>query len=259
MANAQIDDTLLVAFADGELDEKTKREVEAAIAGDANVRDRVAMFRRSSDLLRNALSDVHYSEVPPQLRKTIDRMVFQSRFRTLTKWALPVAAAIVGFIIGSLNVPEYFGGVTATGQVERILSEVAEYHVVFAREKEHLVEVPASRKAEVEAWLGDRVDLAFKVPDLTSRQLNFEGGRMFVIKGHPVAQLMYTSLKGERIALCVGLLAGELSTPIQAVTENGLQLYGQARGRHVFVVVGPSDEPGLNSLATQLPDLLKRS
>ena len=82
---------------------------------------------------------------------------------------------------------------------------------------------------------------------------------MFVIKGQPVAQLMYTGLKDERIALCVGLLADETSTPMQAVKESGLQLYGQARGRHIFVVVGPADEPGLDTLAMQLPDLLKRS
>ena len=75
MTRTQIDDNLLVAYADGELDPATNREVELLALRDPAVQARIAMFRRSAELLREALSGPETLTVPPLSRTREKRLV----------------------------------------------------------------------------------------------------------------------------------------------------------------------------------------
>ena len=112
---------------------------------------------------------------------------------------------------------------------------------------------------ELEAWLGARVGLDFRIPDLSARRLAFAGGRMLVVDGKPVAQLMYTDPSGARIALCVTASRGIDAVAPRAVEADGVKLIGRSRGRHLFIVAGPTGDPDLETLAEDLPALLARS
>lgn len=257
MTRTQIDDTLLVAHADGELDPATTREVELLAMRDPAVRTRIAMFRRSADLLKEALSGPDNLAASPRLVEAVRRT--KSPQAAMRRWSLPIAAALVGLAVGIAGMSTVTTRSVPVTPLAYLMQEVADYHPVFAAEDEHLVEVPASRKEDLERWLGDRVKLAFKVPDLSGRQLTFAGGRMFAVAREPVAQLMYLGPNGERIALCIGLYHGERRTGIERLEEDGFKLLGQARGGHIYVVVGPAHHPGLEALASDLPELLTRS
>ena len=263
-----IDDTLLVAFADGELDSTTARLVEEQIAADPALARRVAMFRQTADLLHAALSTPDQMEVPPALAAGVARIlarpeakVVRPFFGRRTWLPLAAAAAIAGFIAGNADIGRYwpFGGDGAHALVAHVLNEVADYHGIYASEQEHLVEVPASRKAHLEAWLGDRLKFAFKVPDLSARDLEFQGGRLLAVDRQPVAQLMYRGKDGVVVALCIALTEADASSPLQRRDEAGLALYGSGIGHHVFVVAGSPANPSLRALAEALPALLKGS
>lgn len=118
------------------------------------MRERVVMFQRSTELLRAALGDPEYSAVPERLVAHTTR-AFERRSRRRWTWlALPLAAAIAGLVIGNLALPRYLGlsiGQSSASRLSDILEEVAEYHGVFAREKEHFVEVPAGRRDHIKA------------------------------------------------------------------------------------------------------------
>jgi anti-sigma factor RsiW len=259
-----VDDILLCAYVDGELDPSTAREVEKLAAHDPAVRGRIAMFRRSRDLLQAALSQPQYGDVPAHLLTWAERAVFRARPQAATtSWsrrALAAAALVIALGIGAAvtRLVEH-GTVLPPSGVAAVMHEVAEYHPVYVREVEHLVEVPASRREHIEEWLGERVGLALRAPDLSAYGLTFQGARLVALHDQALAQLMYTGEKEQRVALCVTKLVGSPSEKLQSIVEYGLKLYGLSRGEHVFLVVGPAGEPVVDRLATDLPSLLARS
>src|SRR5262245_12317681 len=258
MNSLPVDDALLVAYVDGELDPVTRRHVDDLLEQNAAVRARVAMFRRSGDLLRTAFSEAEYMAPPERLAARIRERV-QPRARPWRTWlALPVAAAIAGLVIGNLALPVNFGmGESSSSRMAHLLEEVREYHVVFARETEHVVEVPASRREHIEAWLGNRVHYPFAVPDLASRGLTFLGGRLVPVGGGVVAQLMYADGGGEHVAICIAFTEDKLTAPLQSVQKAGFKVIGEADGHHVFTVAGPKFNRELEPLAKGLPALLQ--
>ena len=256
MNSLPVDDALLVAYVDGELDSVTRRHVDDLLEQNAAVRARVAMFRRSGELLRSAFSEAEYLAPPERLVAQVREKV-RPRVRPWRAWwALPMAAAIAGLVIGNL-LPVNFGlGESSSSRLANILEEVQDYHAVFARETEHVVEVPASRREHIEAWLGNRVHYPFGVPDLGSRGLTFLGGRLVPIGGGVVAQLMYVDGGGEHVAICIGFTEDKLTAPLQSVQKDGYKVMGEADGHHVFIVAGPKFNRELEPLAKGLPALL---
>ncbi|MFO1056708.1 MAG: hypothetical protein U1E53_07030 [Dongiaceae bacterium] len=263
MSRLPIDDKLLVAYADGELDSATAAALEARLAEDEALAERLAMFRRTTELVRAALSGGPYVELPravaERARRLIDRRQAQRRGR-LGRALVPVAAGLFGLVLGIgvtfLADPRPFA-LRGADPLTGLLREVAEYHAVYAAEREHLVEVPAARAADLEAWLGARVGLPFRVPDLSGRGLAFAGGRMLVVDGRPVAQLMYTAASGERVALCFTAAGGDRAEG--TVVQDGVRLIGRREGGHLFIVAGPAGDGHLDGLARDLPGLLSRS
>jgi anti-sigma factor RsiW len=277
MSRLPIDDKLLVAYADGELDPGTAAALEARLAEDTALAERLAMFRRTAELIRAALCDGPYAELPQPVaeraRRLIDGRAVDPRAvarravpgRSLPRrTVMPVAAGLLGLALGIgvtwLADPRPFAPQGAD-TITAVLRDVAEYHAVFAAEHEHLVEIPAARSAELESWLGQRVGLHFRVPDLAGRGLAFAGGRMLVVDGRPVAQLMYTAPSGARVALCFtaagdGPADGAADSSIE---QDGVRLVGRRQGGHLFIVAGPAGDRDLDGLARDLPTLLSRS
>lgn len=262
MSHIPIDDSLLVAYVDCELDPATRQRVAEVIEQNAAVRERAAMFNRSTDLLRSALSEAEYMVPPERLVVEATKQLTHGMHSRRGWLALPVAvaAAIAGLIIGNLVLPPNLGiGQSAASKLDYLLEEVREYHAVFARETEHAVEVPASRRDHIQAWLGNRVHYPFVVPDLTSRGLTFLGGRLVPIGGGVVAQLMYVDGEGEHVAICVAFTENRLDAPLQSIQRAGFRVMGLAEGNHAFFVAGPKSYSELEPIAKSLPALLRAS
>jgi anti-sigma factor RsiW len=267
MRRLPIDDRLLVAYADGELDAATAAMVEAQLALEPALAGRLAMLRRTAGLLRDALSDGPYVELPPAVAERARALLARRRLALAGRWLAPMAAGLAGLLIGigAMSLAQLDPGAreapdsdSMSDSMTEQLREVAEYHLVFATEREHLVEIPAERAGELERWLGARVGLAFHVPDLSSRGLVFVGGRMLPVDGRPAAQLMYITRSGARVALCFTALAAGAPSR-QVIVQDGVRLVGHREGGRLYVVAGPAGEPGLDGLARELPELLRRS
>ncbi|MGE6781896.1 anti-sigma factor family protein [Ensifer adhaerens] len=67
MSDTEFSDEILMAFADGELDEETTRRVEAALETDDDVMARVAMFMETRAAASDALKPVLDEPVPDEL------------------------------------------------------------------------------------------------------------------------------------------------------------------------------------------------
>jgi len=71
MAQLHFSDEILMAFADGELEERVAATVEQAMARDPAIAKRIAEFLRSRRLVRSAFPGQTASDVPPELRAAI--------------------------------------------------------------------------------------------------------------------------------------------------------------------------------------------
>ena len=239
-------DTLLSAYADGELDRTTAREVEQIIATDPAARRQVAMHREISALLHAACTERVFSAgnlplalAPPR------RTVVNRRFG----WAIAasIAVGVIGFGGGAV----WSGGHPSAR--EHALDEVAEYHEVFSRETVHLVETPASQADHIKAWLGQRMERTIEIPDLSAAGLQFAGARMLVIDRRPVANLIYTRANGLPIAFCILYLDGNPSS-LRLDRRGGLSLASWGNGTYGFVVVGEVETGAMRDIAERVLD-----
>jgi anti-sigma factor RsiW len=160
-------------------------------------------------------------------------------------WA--VAALTLATGVGAL----VGGSLWSRGELSEraaLIDDIAEYHQIYSREHRHFLKVPAGQVAALMAWLGDRIGHAVGVPDLAAAGLRFAGGRMLVINGRPVAELMYTRDDGLPIALCIAQMAGD-NAPLN-VERQGLQRAASwIKGGFAYVVVGEIDRPTAEALA----------
>ncbi|WP_104666641.1 anti-sigma factor family protein [Ensifer adhaerens] len=78
MSDTEFSDEILMAFADGELDEETTRRVEAALETDDDVMARVAMFMETRAAASEALKPVLDEPVPDELVAKVRAMAAAS-------------------------------------------------------------------------------------------------------------------------------------------------------------------------------------
>jgi anti-sigma factor RsiW len=234
-------DALLVAYADGELDDAAAAEVEAWLAVTPEAQRTLSIYRETAGLLRAAFPESRYSGAAP-LPNTPRQRSRMPRYG----WA--IAASLLMGVIG------YGAGARWPGLIEsnrdRMLSEVAEFHSVYARETVHLVEVPASQTDHLKAWLGNRVKRTLVIPDFKDAGLTFAGGRLVVLDGEPVAELVYTRAKGLPIAFYVLAHSGG-ATSVVVERRGDLNLATWDDGSHAYIVVGDAEPTMIRDLATQ--------
>ena len=101
-----IDDSTLMAYLDGELDDAAAGEVETRVASDPELRSKMEGFRRSDDLLRAAFSQCMLEATPPKLASTGLNSKKQLPRKTRRHWGpLPIAlaASLAVLLIGGLT------------------------------------------------------------------------------------------------------------------------------------------------------------
>lgn len=262
MTRQKVDDVLLVAYLDGEIAPAAARRIEKLMGQDPALAQRVAMFRRSAVTLRAALPVNDFTDIPLRLVPTIRQSGRKGR-PGWRSFILPIAATLAGIAIGvgSLDTMSHLPADGRDSELATLRNEVSEYHAVYAAEREHLIEVPASRKDHLEAWLGQRVKLPIRAPDLSTLKLNFAGGRMLVVNGQPVALVFYVGEAGQRVALCVGQMKSTTQPAVIGDVKlvDDVKLVGKMKGNHMFVVAGPAGDPVVDVVAKNLPQLLSRS
>lgn len=244
MADRANMDDLLAAYADGELDESAARDVDAWLATHPEGHDTLAMHRETTALLRAAFPESAHAAGAERL---LPRVRPRPRIGVPGYgWAL--AASLLLGLLG------YGAGVAwptlLVSERSQMLSEIADYHAVYSRETVHLVEVPATQAEHLKMWLGKRVNRPLVIPDLAEAGLTFAGGRMVVLDGAPVAELMYTRAKGLPIAFCVVNSNGG-AEPVRVDQRGAMNLASWRDASHMYVVVGEADPDTIRGLAAR--------
>ena len=253
----ELDDGILVAFVDGELDPAAMRDVAGLLACDPSAQEKVRLLRSSATLVRAAFDDPNYGQVPPALAAMVARPDARSTparppwHRRLTMAAIAVAAALVGFASGVTT-----GRIRAPVEVpptQELLDEVADYHVVYAREAGQLGQIPASSGDQITTWFGKVLHRRVPIPDLSGVGLVFQGARLLVVDGRPVAQMLYAWPRqpDKPVGLCISF--GQTSdAKLTTQHRAGVNLAAWGDAGYTYVLVGWVGTGMLTELAAQV-------
>ncbi|TGQ66749.1 anti-sigma factor [Mesorhizobium sp. M00.F.Ca.ET.186.01.1.1] len=189
---------------DGELPAEERIAYDAWLDANPEMKAKSARFTADRTALRAAFGNVLDEAVPERLRKVVFGEAPLKTAAPRSRWWLAAAAAAI-LVMGGLG--GYFAGSGGIGQedpAEDLLAEQAiAAHVIYAAEKRHAVEVPASDKDHLQTWLSNRVGLKLVAPDLTADGFELVGGRLLPAGAGKAAMLLYEDGKGQRLSLFV--------------------------------------------------------
>jgi anti-sigma factor RsiW len=189
-----VENWALHAFADGELQGEERQAIERLLA--------------ENEEARKALSDINYQK--SELRKAYGATVDEPVPATLLDAAqshhprgyLRVVASLALLLIGGSGgwyLAQHSESVQAASLEQRALIA----HEVFSVEVKHPVEVAASERVHLQAWLSKRVGTPITIPTLDFDGFEFLGGRMLVGENSPAGQLMYEASDKQRLTVFI--------------------------------------------------------
>ena len=243
MTAKMIENWALNAYVDGELDAAERHEVEELLAGDAAARATVATYRRQKESMKQAYDGLLSDPVPASLVAAL-----ATRRSWRARPFMNMAAAIMLVFLG--GAAGWFAGHDPGGAVaETIVASAISAHEVYASEVKHPVEVLASDKDHLEAWLSKRVGVAFTAPDLTGQGYTLLGGRLLAVSEHPAAQLMYEDGAKKRITIFLTANIGEAESALRVEHKGAVIACYWLNEKLAFAMVGEMDEEPMMRLA----------
>lgn len=244
-----IDDAMLHAYVDAELDQSAAAEVEAWLAKKPQDMARVADWKRQSQELKRAFDPIAAEALPPELVRTL-RQRAPNRRQHWRHWGqqaiaasvLLAAGAVGGWYYGLAN-----GGTVADGA--SIVDQALSAHIVYVSEVRHPVEVTVDEKAHLVGWLSKRLGQSLAPPDLSATGYELMGGRLLDAKNKPAAQFMYENADGRRITLYIAPNPGGKETAFRLATIGATESFYWLDGPLGFAITGEISQSDLLAVA----------
>lgn len=193
---------------DGELPDEECTAFETWLEANPEMKARSNRFGADREALRGALSSALDEPVPVRFTRLVAGDGGVRPLRRSRWWH--VAAAAVLLATGGAG--GYVAGMRGIGvedaQADRFAEEAVAAYVVYAAEKRHAVEVPASDGEHMRNWLSARIGLRLVTPDLTADGFQLVGGRLLPAGAGKAAMLLYEDAEGNRISLFVTSASG---------------------------------------------------
>ncbi len=243
----------LSAFLDGELPEAEAREIERALETDPALRVELEALMAADALAQEAFAEMAAEPVPAALAAAVRDAPVGGAANVpeppSIRRYLTAASVVVALGLGGAG--GYFAGLsqgTPVAAAPGWLADIADYHRVYAAQQRHLVEVGADEAEHIRTWLTATVGAEVRIPDLTQHGLTFQGARLLVAAGKPVAQLMFTDADMRVVALCLI----QTDTPRDGFATQTIGAFDMVSwgGQDAnFVVVGDEGRADLRAIA----------
>jgi anti-sigma factor RsiW len=235
-------ETDLHAYADGQLDDARRVQVEAHLANDPAATESVRVWRDQNEALRALYNPVLNEPVPQRLFA-----VRPSRGRW-PYYALAAAAMGVSFGLGWMSHSYRTDRLVEAATLPR---RAAVAYAVYAPEVRHPVEVGADQQDHLVKWLSKRLGNELKVPVLTQQGFELVGGRLLPGGKGPGAQFMYQDARGQRITLYVSVRDAEpRDTAFRFSQEDKVAVFYWIDGKLGYALSGEMDRASLLVVAT---------
>ncbi|CAM5584534.1 hypothetical protein MAUB1S_09854 [Mycolicibacterium aubagnense] len=221
---------------DGELPDEERTAFELWLESNPEMKARSSRFSADRDALRNALSSILDEPVAGRFTRLVTGDG-PARTSLRSRWWQAAAAAVLlatggtgGYIIGSHGI-----GVEDPS-ADRFAEEAVAAYTVYAAEKRHAVEVPASEGEHMRNWLSARIGLRLITPDLTADGFQLVGGRLLPSGTGKAAMLLYEDAEGNRISLFVTSESGSYAKGTYAERNGPTAVYWLDKGYGCAVV-----------------------
>jgi anti-sigma factor RsiW len=242
---SNLTETDLHAYADGQLDDARRVQVEAHLVRDPAATESVRVWREQNEALRALYN--------PVLNEPVPQWMLAARAPRRRRWpsfALAAGVLGLGFSLGWLSHGH---------RTERIVEAAALPHraavayAVYAPEVRHPVEVGADQQDHLVKWLSKRLGIDLKVPLLTQQGFELVGGRLLPGDKGPVAQFMYQDAKGQRIALYVSHRdSAPRETAFHFSQEDKIAVFYWIDGRLGYALSGEMERARLLTVANSV-------
>jgi anti-sigma factor RsiW len=215
-----VDESMLRAYVDGELDATTRQQVETVIAHSAELQSQLEALRASCLPYRAAFESQRLPDLPAHLVQSMQAMTdvaaapsanvvplhagAAARRRSMLGLGVAAAASFAAglFVPWRPSLMPSNDGEQARGN-EPWVSAIASYHALYVRET---VDAPAdapSRLARLLEGFGEHERRALVVPDLEPAGLRFKRVQRLGFGERPLIQMVYLPDRGRPAALCM--------------------------------------------------------
>lgn len=221
---------------DGELPDEERAAFEAWLEANPEMKARSNRFGADREALRSALSGTLDEPVPARFSKLVagDSGAWP---RQRSRWWQAAAAAV---LLAAGGAGGYVAGSRGIGMedpsADRFAEEAVAAYVIYAAEKRHAVEVPASDGEHMRSWLSARIGLRLVTPDLTADGFQLVGGRLLPAGTGKAAMLLYEDEEGNRISLFVTSESGSYAKGTYAEKNGPMAVYWLDKGYGCAVV-----------------------
>jgi anti-sigma factor RsiW len=246
-----ITETDLHAYADGQLDDSRRVQVEAHLAHDPAATERVRIWREQKKAL-HALYNPKLNEPVPQRLFAVRMLQRRGPSFALVAGAIGLSFAL-GWVSQSYRTDRIVEAATAATAAASLPRRAALAYAVYAPEVRHPVEVGADQHEHLVKWLSKRLGHELKVPVLTQQGFDLLGGRLLPGGKGPGAQFMYQDAKGLRITLYVSLRDAEpRDTAFRFTQEDKIAVFYWIDGKLGYALSGEMDRARLLAVATDV-------
>jgi anti-sigma factor RsiW len=243
----------LHAYFDGELAPERRHAVAAYLAAHPEDADRLESYRGQDMLIRRAYRPLAERPIPARLLQALVGAEAPARRRWW--WSAAAAAAAVALFVAGATSGWYGRDLLAPAgpPAPTLLADAAAAHVTYTAEVRHAVEVPASEQDHLATWLGRRLAVPLRVPDLTEKGYELVGGRLLpAAAGRAAAQLMYEDGGEQRLTLYMRAAPGDERTAFRFAQEGKLSALYWEDGKVAWVLLGELPREQLLELAQQV-------
>jgi anti-sigma factor RsiW len=256
------DDARLVAFIDGGLDESARKAIEARLAAEVDLRERLARLREGGRPFASAFQALLEEAPVERLQTSLAALEPQGRGAAPARSAFVfragrlAAAAIIlvgaGAIVGRYGLAWLSPGMeitaTTSDQHEDWRQAVAEYMNLYTADT--FATRPAAQPAELGA-LGEKIDLALTPERIALEGLQFKGAQIFNYEGAPLGQLAYIDPATGPVLFCI-IRDAEPDAAMKAEKRERFAVASWARAGRGYMLIGQLPVHQIAELADSL-------
>jgi anti-sigma factor RsiW len=248
VTDSPIDDALLQAALDGELDARGMLDVERARAADPALARRYDQLSALRDALRaraadhRASADLHARIAAMTAGDVADRAPASIVVARRPRLAL-AASLVAGLALGATTTALVSRNFNAPPAGERVAMLLVDDHrrALLAREP---IDVESSDRHTIKPWFDARLALSPPVVDLAASGVTLVGGRADVVSGAPAPTLVYR-LREHLIS--VTALPAARFAPAAATPIDGYQIIAWSDGVFAYWAVSDLPRPDLEA------------
>ncbi|MEQ3670417.1 anti-sigma factor [Pseudophaeobacter sp.] len=225
---------------DGEL---SHEEIEQLDRHLATHQDDAALHRklkRQSEII---------SETVP-IPTTVHLRSLRGKKQPVSRPALRIAASIALLAVGigiGLFLPRNPGG--APTDLATFANQASAAHSLYVTEVLHPVEVGASEKGHLQAWLSNRLGAAIIAPQLGETGYSLIGGRLLPSGDRAAALFMYENERGDRLSLMATHGGSQQSQSFRFQEKSGYLVVFWRDGPWQYSLVGDRKHKSMGEIA----------